>query len=117
MLDETCPVCGLSKGIRAQTHTASDYSGDESGRFHDREYRPGDEMAWWPASDPRFESWRANRRGPGASHDSEVDDEACYAECLACHANLYAVVRFRGRRIESVLEIGREADWPDGFLK
>jgi hypothetical protein len=117
LLDERCPICGGSKGIRAQMHTASDYDGDESGRFHDREYRVGDEMRWWPVSDPRFKSWRADRRRGEPLQDGELDEEACYAECLSCHARLYVVVRFRKTRVERVLLIGREEDWPRDFLK
>ena len=41
VVDETCPACGKRSRLRCQTHVASDYSGDASGRFHDREYHLG----------------------------------------------------------------------------
>jgi hypothetical protein len=112
----SCPACGITTEIRAQTHVAADYDGDETGRFHDREYRIGDSMRWWTPLDPRFASWRANR-GRGGVPSSEIEEEACYAECPSCHARLFVLLRFNSIRIETVVAIGREETWPDGYLR
>ena len=92
-IETRCPVCGNNSLLRCQTHVASDYAGDASGRFHGREYRLGQTMAWWPRTDKRFDSWRAQRRRVGHV-EPEVDEEACYATCKLCNAPLYVIVRF-----------------------
>lgn len=116
IVSEPCPACGCTSDIRAQTHVASDYDGDDTGRFHDREYRLGERMHWWPASDSRFPGWRANRSRKGVP-SLEIEEEACYAECPSCHARLFVILRFIGLRIDQVLGIGREDAWPDDYLK
>jgi hypothetical protein len=116
VVQEPCPVCGLTSEIRAQTHVASDYDGDDTGRFHDREYHIGGKMHWWPASDPRFSEWRASPNRD-RTQSSEIEEEACYAECPSCHARLFVLLRFNGLRIDQVLAIGREEAWPKGYPK
>ena len=116
MVEAKCPACERESMIRAQTHVASDYGGDETGRFHDREYRIGDDMRWLPASDPRYTSWRVNGRVQPVP-DDDTDEEACYGTCPSCGAHLVAVVRFRRTRIERVIDIRKEEDWPAGYWK
>ncbi len=115
-VDAPCPGCGQLSRIRCQTHVASGYSGDGSGRFHDREYELGEQMAWWPRDHDEFDGWRANRM-QAAPEGSSFDEEACYASCQSCGAALFAVVRFHEVTPEQVLAIGAEANWPDGYLK
>lgn len=111
-----CPVCGVVARLLCQTHVASDYAGDASGRFHDRQYELGQTMAWWPRETERFDAWRAGRwRAQPAA--SDVDQEACYASCTNCDASLYVVLRFRENVPEQVVAVGEEADWPEAYLK
>jgi predicted RNA-binding Zn-ribbon protein involved in translation (DUF1610 family) len=90
VVDETCPACGKRSRLRCQTHVASDYSGDASGRFHDREYHLGQRMAWWPREHIGFERWRADRwHRDRNSVDAAFDEEACHATCPVCDADLF----------------------------
>ena len=111
-----CPVCGAVTRLRCQTHVASDYAGDASGRFHDREYELGQAMAWWPRETKRFEQWRAGhwRAEPTAR---DVDQEACYTSCPNCDASLYVILRFRENVPEQVVAVGKEEDWSEAYLK
>lgn len=115
VVEGSCPACGETSRMRCQTHVASSFSGDRRGRFHDREYELGQPMAWWPSTQPEFATWRAN--GMTSETGSSVDEEACHATCPPCGAELFVVLRFREAVPESVLAIGREADWPAGYLK
>src|SRR5262245_13629515 len=109
-IDVRCPQCADRARIRCQTHVASDYAGDHSGRFHDRDYTLGEPMAWWPPDHPQFESWRKHG-------DAVVDEEACYSSCSACKADLCVVIRFRDLIPEAVISISPEADWPEGYSR
>ncbi|HVK75724.1 MAG TPA: hypothetical protein VM734_20480 [Kofleriaceae bacterium] len=114
-VEARCPFCRDVVRLRCQTHVASDHAGDATGRFHDRDYELGQPMAWWPREHERFDAWRGGRwraeeRAPG------FDQEACYATCT-CGAELYVVVRFRENVPERVVAVGKEADWPDEYLK
>lgn len=91
LIDTACPACARSALVRCQTHVASSYDGDSSGRFHDREYRVGQRMAWWPPGDPRHDDWLQDHGASGSS----LAEEPCYADCTACGAELLVVIRFR----------------------
>lgn len=108
-----CPACGATAQIRAQTHIAASYAGDSSGRFHNRTYGVGDEVAWWPRGDRRFDSWTESA-DPG--HLPAIH-EACYADCRECHAELCAVLEFRDLRVARVALLALEADWPEGYMR
>lgn len=111
-IDATCPVCTWPTSIRCQTHVASTYDGDATGRFHERAYRLGERMAWWPPADPRHDDWRD---APSAiPRDGSSIDEACYADCTACGDALCVVIRFRDLVPAETCAISPEADWPDG---
>ena len=115
-VEAECPVCRVMTRLRCQTHVASDYAGDETGRFHDREYDLGGKMAWWARGDKRFGSWPAGRwRVSGKS--SEFDEEACSSACANCGSSLFVVIRFHENVPERVALIGKEEDWPEEFLK
>lgn len=115
-IDDACPSCGQRGTIRAQTHVASDYGGDERGRFHDREYRLGDEMVWWPAGHPQFTAWKlGNAVHPPT--DPDDDEEACHAAWRACGAELFVVLEFHDRRPTRVIQVGLERNWPATFLR
>lgn len=110
-----CPACRSTAEVRCQTHVASDYDGDEQGRFFDHVYRLGDTMKWWPRSDTRFRRWRADGlRQP--SNDPSTDEEACCASCALCKAALYVVVRFEETRPVGVVSVGLARDWPKTHL-
>lgn len=115
-VEALCPACGNVVRLRCQTHVASDYGGDTTGRFHDRDYELGQAMAWWPRDDKRFELWRAGR-WRSEDRESAFDAEACYATCSICDASLYVVLRFHENVPEQVVAVGKEEDWPDEYLK
>jgi hypothetical protein len=113
LFDVACPACGKVARIEAQTHVASSFDGDQSGRFCHRDYRLGETIAWWPRNDDQFASW-AESADPSRP---EVVTEACYATCTACARKLYAVVEFDGLVVRRVSEVGLEADWPRGLQR
>lgn len=119
-----CPNCGDAE-IRCQTHTAADYGGEAASsdaestspvRFHDREYRLLEVMAWWRPDDRRFESWRAGTTLE-APQDAEREDEACYATCNGCLEELRVVLRFRALVPTEVVSVHREHEWPSNHLR
>ena len=100
--------------MHAQTHVASSYDGDETGRFHDRYYELGQRMAWWPKGHPKFGSWTTGAH----SATTEIEAvEACYSSCLACKAELFAIVQFQELVPKAIIGFGLEREWPDGFSK
>ena len=115
--DSDCPVCQRDTTIKAQTHVASDYDGDDSGRFHDRLYRLGETMRWWPEQHPRFSEWKNEGFPNRSERRGDECEEACYARCEACGAKLCAVIEFRRMSPVRILKLGLEDDWPDGYLR
>ena len=106
-----CPCCGAHGELRAQCHVASSYGGVEGGpRFHDADYRLGQEMAWWPRGSAMWASWREDASVADDAGDTAV--EACYASCGRCDGALFAVLRFVDLVPRDVLDVGREEDWP-----
>ena len=116
IVEARCPSCHKQVELRCQTHIASDYSGNETGRFHDSEYRLGQVMRWWAKQDRRYEDWRA-RRQSSPPDESDTESECCYTACPACGTNLYAVIQFHGPSPVKLAAVGLETDWPDGYLK
>jgi hypothetical protein len=88
LIDARCPACNQRVVLRCQTQVASDYDGDASGRFHDREYRLGEALRWWPRGSEQYN--RSRNRGVDTSHD----EEACHASCADCGASLFVVIAF-----------------------
>jgi hypothetical protein len=105
-----CPACGRSAPIRARSHIAAAFAGDEAGRFCDRTYGIGDLMAWFPPGDVRHSAWAAGGRALAGSVQ-----EACRATCGRCGAVLCAVIRYRALRVVEVSQLSLEEDWPRGF--
>jgi len=114
-IDAMCPSCNKVVSIRCQTHIASDFGGDENGRFLHREYQLGDKMAWWPEDHKRFLNWREEWRGDSGNLQSDQAVEACYAYCENCEAKLCVVIQFENLRPVEVIRITLEEDWPDGY--
>ncbi len=110
-----CPSCQKKAVIRCQIHTCSDYDGDDTGRFHDRIYKLGDVMAWWPVSDPRYNDWLDSNTKKEYEYDANT--ECCYAECGKCSAELFSVIKFNNCSPAEVLGLGLEKDWPKDYLK
>lgn len=119
LIDSACPICTTTSAIRCQTHIASDYGGDERGRFHDREYHLGEPMLWWPRHDARFPGWRVDGRktGMASSLTTSIDEEACYSCCTNCGADLCVVLEFHENVPTKVLQITRQEDWPDEYFR
>jgi predicted RNA-binding Zn-ribbon protein involved in translation (DUF1610 family) len=113
LFDGACPECGSVTPIRCQTHVASDYDGDAGGRFHDRTYRFGERMAWWPESDSRYIRWSEDC----VSLPDGSSSEACYSDCTSCGAELCAVLRFEALVPRELLALRLEADWPSDYPK
>ena len=107
-----CPACQRLAKIHAQTHIASCYDGDESGRFHDRDYQIGQKMAWWPPEHIHFDTWS---KYSDPKHSPAGVVEACYATCSHCGAELYAVIEFKDLVPTRVSSIGLESDWPSNY--
>ena len=112
-----CPACGTAAMLRAQTHVASSYDGDASGRFHDSEYRLGESMKWWARDDPRFADWPADREFSKPEANNQLEEEACYATCPNCKASLCVLLRFHENVPETIIAITTEDNWPEGYPK
>jgi len=117
IVEGRCPTCGTETTMRAQTHVASSYDGDASGRFHESEYRVGQAMRWWKRDDPRFQEWPADRELSRPEANDEREEEACYATCSNCNASLCVVLRFHENLAEAVVSISTEENWPAGYPK
>jgi hypothetical protein len=113
-IEEICPSCRQPSPIRCQTHMASSYNGDETGRFFDRVYKIGDRMAWWPQTHKDFARWQEDSE-PGQPPHHTL--EACYSKCENCGAELYAVIRFKDLKPIEVVEVGLESQWPEGYSR
>ena len=113
--EATCPSCHQGARVRCQTHIASDYGGDETGRFFDREYQLGDKMAWWPEGHKHFRDWREEWSGDGRNLPPNQAIEACYADCERCTTNLCAVILFENLRPVQITHLTLAADWPEGY--
>lgn len=103
----SCPNCRRSVKMKFQTHIASDFDGDATGRFMERDYHLGDEMAWFDRSHDDFDcwmTWGAPTQGPVY--------EYCHATCDACGSELYGRVQFDDLRPTQVSEVGLAEDWP-----
>lgn len=114
--EKICPYCEGEQCIRAQVHMVSDYNGDDQGRFHDVTYNLGDKMRWWKKLHPDYEKWK-NGNKKDTSNIEEDKKECCYAQCLNCNRELYAVIRFSECVPLEVIEFGSEENWPDSYLK
>ena len=108
----TCPVCNRVTTVRSQLHAWSSYSGNASGRFHDRIYSIGDTLAWFEIDDTNYSyEWHEQQADVGNAI------EACYASCLSCGAPLCSVVTVCNFVVCSVSAIEHENNWPSGFEK
>lgn len=114
-IEGRCPSCSKNVAIKCQTHFCSDYDGDETGRFHDRTYKLGDTMAWWPKGFPKYSEWIESNSN--AEYGYDVSAECCYSECLNCDAELFVVIRFDEFAPLEVLKLGLEANWPEEYFK
>ena len=108
-----CPACQSSQNLRAQTHVASSFSGDERGRFSNRSYRLGEAMAWWLPNDSRYPDWF---KSCDPAHMSPVQ-EACYSECVGCRAELCVVVEFDGPTPIRAVAVTPASQWPEGYSR
>ena len=110
-----CPSCGKQSEIKCQTHIASSFDGDESGRFCNRIYHIGEKLAWWSKGSKKYDEWRI--KGKKDFDNSTIDFECCYASCLSCNAQLYVILEFKDATPTKVVGVGVELDWPQEYLK
>ena len=110
--DGTCPGCNRVTIVRSQLHAGSSYSGNESGRFHDRIYTIGDRLAWFKIDESEYSNqWCEQQADVGSAV------EACCASCLSCGAQLCSIVTVKDFVVCSVSAIAHERNWPSGFAK
>lgn len=113
VFDETCPACGIRATLRAQTHIASDYEGDKTGRFMENEHKLGERMRWFARDSQDYDTWATW----GWLLGTEEVREVCPANCMACGAKLYAVLEFVDVAPVRVREVGMESDWDRATTK
>lgn len=111
IFNRICPNCGVDASMRAQCHVASSFDG-QGIRFCNRTYRLQETMLWWPRDHIKWKEWELG----GKSVDDSIQ-ECCYAECMNCQANLYAIIGFRLISPASIVQVGLEKDWPSDFPK
>ena len=116
IIGNNCPACHQLVKLDAQTHVASSYDGDATGRFHEGRYRLGEPMRWWPTGHKEYSQWRVNGKVDGPTEGHE-DWECCYATCPLCHAELFALIRFQGQCAVEVEQIGLESEWPEEYSR
>jgi hypothetical protein len=106
-----CPHCENIVEILAQTHLASDFNGEGAVNFFRNTYELGEKMKWYGAESKEYSQWRNN-----AHEFIEAGViECCYAECMQCKSDLYAVVSFEELRPIEILGVGFERDWPANY--
>lgn len=110
-----CQSCKEKTLIKCQTHFCSDYDGDETGRFHDRSYKLGEKMAWWPGADVRYSEWMESNADN--KHGCDLNTECCYSECGSCKAELFVVIKFKECVPTEILETDLVSNWPKGYYK
>ena len=115
-----CPLCDEKSILRAQTHVASDFDGDERGRFCHRTFRIGDRMFWWEESDQRYKAWKDSNwldvQTIAEEYSRDASTECCYTDCTSCGSEeLYAVVCFQSLIVTGVLQVGLDSERPEGF--
>ncbi len=113
-VEDVCAACGQQATLRCQTHVASSYGGDADGRFFDEVYSLGEKMRWFERGHRDYWQWRNDGR-VNPDDDMQVDEEACYSDCLQCGADIVVVVRFRDLVPVEVVSISREDEWPAGY--
>lgn len=111
----TCPNCNKDAELMCQTHAASSFDGDETGRFCDHIYEIGDTMRWFDKADPRYMEWKSN--GFTGTLPEDTDMECCYTDCPLCNDECFVVIEFRNCKIISAGAIGKLSHWPNDFLK
>lgn len=116
IIKEKCPKCNQTRIIKCQTHIASDFGGDDSGRFCEREYKLGEEMAWYPISHKKYLEWKVNGKISSNETLEEIDYECCYSQCTNCRVNLYVVIKFQSHTPKKVIDVGFEENWPKDYF-
>jgi hypothetical protein len=108
--EEKCPVCLVMTCIRAQSHIAASFEGDNHGRFCQQTYRVGEKMRWLGDGNNNYNKWMTT--GAGVVRQEGAVFECCYANCIANGDRLYAVVKVENLIIGKIVEMGPEDDWP-----
>ncbi|HVB17548.1 MAG TPA: hypothetical protein VNF04_13510 [Stellaceae bacterium] len=113
--DAVCPVCRERASIRAQLHVAAAFEGDARGRFCNRTYRLGEKLRWWDPAHKDFGDWKIGGEPGGVLAGTVL--ECCYAYCMRCARELYAVIEISDLMITKIVEIGPEASWPSVYAR
>jgi hypothetical protein len=98
--DVDCPGCKRRTMLRAQTHIASDYEGDEHGRLMGQDYRLGERMRWFAADHADFDTWMTW----GCALDGRVE-ELCGGTCEYCGMKVYVLIEFVDVTPTAVLKV------------
>jgi hypothetical protein len=110
-----CPVCCQLTVIKAQAHVGASFENDGSGRFCHATYRIGEQLRWWRPDRQGYQLWKT--AGHELHGEPGIVRECSYAACAANDDKLYAIIEFSELHIHRLVEIGAEADWPEGDLK
>lgn len=110
---DLCPSCMKKSELLFQTHMASSFDGDESGRFCQNEYLVGEKMRWWSPDSESFAKWIDKYKSVKVS--SEEFQECCYGECLTCKSEIFGIISFRNLIPIKLDLVGLEKDWPERF--
>lgn len=110
-----CPNCNKISNIVAQFHYASSFRlGEYDQRLCNYTYKIGDKISWKPDIAGKEEYWDRAQVWDRKSGDAI---ECCYAECVSCKYDLFAVVKFKFLSIAGVCDVGIEEDWPTAYNK
>ena len=113
----TCPLCQRDAELLCQTHMASSFDGDETGRFCHTTYALGEPMRWWNKHNPLYSSWKCGNLLETTGLPDDTDMECCYSMCSACEQELYVVISFTDAIPKAVIESGAISNWPLRFSK
>lgn len=103
-----CPNCFSHSKMKAQTHIASDYEGDETGRFMERTYQLGEKMAWYDVYSEEYIDWMTW----GKPINNQPVTEYCHTSCMSCQRDLYSLIEFQDITPVKIIEIGLKEKSP-----
>jgi len=112
-----CPLCKRENDLLCQTHMASSFDGDDTGRFCHTTYSLGQPMRWWNKNNPLYTTWKDGNLLEKIRLPDTQDMECCYSVCSACEQELYVVILFEDAIPKTVIESEAISHWPLRFSK
>jgi hypothetical protein len=114
-LKTKCPICSENTFVLIQLHIAASFQSGGKGRFCNLTYSVGDRLNWWSEDCPEFSSWTVG--GLDVPDAPQSVRECCYAQCDAHNDRLYTVVQVSNLKIDKIVELGPEEQWPLEYPK